>query len=67
VPIPVGATGHVAADLWQRVRENPHEYYPNPDAISAELAALSDPATSDAGYIGAILRIMTTVAKTYQA
>jgi hypothetical protein len=27
IPIPVGATGHVATKLWQLVRDQPHEYF----------------------------------------
>jgi Sir2- and TIR-associating SLOG family/SIR2-like domain len=67
VPIPVGATGHVAAELWHRVTENAANYYPDPSSISSELAALNDPGTSDEGHLSAILRIMTAISRTYQA
>jgi hypothetical protein len=35
VPIPIGATGHVAQDLWQQVRNNPVQYYGDNRAITA--------------------------------
>ncbi len=65
VPIPVGATGHVAAELWRRVTENAREFYPEPERITAELTALNAPETSDTGHLDAILRIMTVVSRSY--
>jgi len=39
VPIPVGATGHIATKLWQLVRDKPHKYYDG-DHVHQVVAAL---------------------------
>jgi hypothetical protein len=35
IPIPIGASGHVAERLWKRVRANPKDYYTDPGVVDA--------------------------------
>lgn len=65
IPVPVGATGHVAADLWQRVSASPHSYYPERADVSKPLATLGDQGASVEQLIDAVFKIITTVSAAY--
>lgn len=67
VPIPVGATGHVAQELWHRIRERPEAYYPRGANVAQDLAILGDTSMSNDQLIDAIFRIMRTVSRAYDA
>lgn len=62
-PIPVGATGHVARELWDEVTSNTRRYFGSrKDAVATPLATLNDPNASNDELLDAIFSIITTVA-----
>lgn len=67
VPIPVGATGHVAQELWSRISERPQEYYPEGANVGKELAVLGNSSASNAELIDAIFGIVKAVSRAYDA
>lgn len=58
VPIPVGATGSVAAKLWHKVMDNFDVYVKN-ESLRPYYADLGDPRLSNAELLDRILRILT--------
>lgn len=56
-PIPIGATGHAAAQLWSRVMNTPERFYGN-ISVKQELKTLNDPKKSDGDYVEAVFRII---------
>ena len=62
-PIPVGASGFVAADLWREVRANLPSYYGGlAPAVERSLDTLNNSAASDDQLIDAIVKILKTIA-----
>jgi hypothetical protein len=59
-PIPVGASGYVAREIWDKVRADPRRYYRGVDVVR-ELEILNDPARSDKELINAIFEIIEKV------
>lgn len=62
VVIPVGATGHVAKELWDQYRANPAEHFGGAD-IGKHLAALGDPAADIPVLVQAMLEILKQLDK----
>jgi hypothetical protein len=59
IPIPVGATGYVAEDLWKQVLQEPAKYYPGRDWLTSKIRALgsrSQSVTTQAEQIVQILQ-----------
>lgn len=61
-PIPVGATGHAAKEIWERVKQDPKKYYGATD-ITRELEALGDVGRTNQDYIEAIFGIAKKLAQ----
>lgn len=55
--IPIGATGHVARQIWSQVSANPQGYLPNLN-VGAHLQTLGDDSASDAAILDAVLAIL---------
>ncbi len=64
-PIPIGATGYQALELWREVTGDLASYFPDVDVVAADLAAafadLGDPAQSDETLVATTLRVMDQV------
>lgn len=60
-PIPVGATGHAAKEIWERVRRDPKRYYGATD-VAQEVGALGDVGRTNQDYIEAIFSIIKKLA-----
>jgi hypothetical protein len=56
VPVPFGASGWAAQNIWKKVREGPTTYYGKRD-VSAALKVLGESGRTDDEYIGAIFQI----------
>lgn len=62
-PIPVGATGHVARELWDEVMANTRRYFgSHKDAVESPLEKLNDPNASNDDLLDAIFSIIRTIA-----
>lgn len=62
-PIPVGATGHVAAELWKEVASNRKKYFGSREAaVARPLAKLNDTKASNNQLLEAIFSIVKAVA-----
>ena len=62
-PIPIGATGHVARDLWKEVSSHPRRYFgPHKDAVARSLARLNDTAATNDDLLDAVFSIVRTIA-----
>lgn len=62
-PIPVGASGFVAADLWREVRANLTSYYGElAAAVESPIDVLNNGTATDDQLIGAIIKILKTIA-----
>lgn len=62
-PIPVGATGHVAHELWTAVTANSRKYFGSfKDAVAKPLAKLNDAALSNDELLEAVFSIVKTIA-----
>jgi hypothetical protein len=58
-PIPIGATGHAAAQLWQRVHDHVEDYYPkDPRRARVHLAVLNDPGSTDADLVASVFGLV---------
>jgi len=56
IPIPVGATGYAAEELWNKVQTKPERYYPNnPDLFDA-IKQIGDKSLNDDELINQVLR-----------
>jgi hypothetical protein len=62
VVIPVGATGHVAKELWDLYRSSPANYFGGAD-VSMNLDALGDPATDIPVLVQAVFGILNQLDK----
>jgi signal recognition particle subunit SEC65 len=64
VPIPVGATGFMAKEIWDEVSADPDKYYPGID-IKSQLQVLGDENNSNQQIVDAIFDIIRiTTSKT---
>lgn len=61
-PIPVGATGHAAAEIWKEVAHSPNQFFGDVN-VSKELTALNDQNKSNSDYLDAIFSIIKKVSK----
>ena len=61
-PIPIGATGHVAQDLWNTVRNDLDTYFPGKD-VQADFDIIGDSQKSEEDILGAVLRILKTISQ----
>lgn len=62
-PVPVGATGHVAQELWSEVHANSRRYFgAHKDAVAKPLAKLNDPAGSNEELLDAVFAIVKAIA-----
>lgn len=61
-PIPIGATGYAAREIWDTVVQNPSLYYGNID-VKAPLQALGDKNITDDQIVKAIFDIVTRCVK----
>ena len=57
VPIPLGASGWAAEEIWREVTLNPHKYYGGED-VSEALRVLGQSGKTDDDYMGAIFQIL---------
>lgn len=57
VPIPIGATGHAAKEIWEQVRKDPGRYYGKTDVNDA-LGILGDTESTDQQIIAAVFGIV---------
>jgi hypothetical protein len=57
IPIPVGATGWAAHEIWQRVTNQPDRYYGATD-VSAPLQILGEPGRGNDEYLAAIFEMI---------
>jgi hypothetical protein len=62
IPIPVGATGWAAEQVWKEVSKRPREFFGSVD-VSLELKVLGEGGHSDEEYINAVFEIMRAVAR----
>lgn len=60
-PIPVGATGYAANEIWDRVRREPKKYYAETD-VGREIETLGDVGRTNQEYIEAIFSITKKLA-----
>lgn len=60
--IPVGASGHVAREVWEQVRANPSDFY-GTVTVDAELATLGDESASVPALVEAVIRIVRQLDK----
>jgi hypothetical protein len=61
-PIPIGATGYAAREIWEIVMQNPARYYGSLD-VKAPLQALGDPNIANDKAIDAIFEIVNRCVK----
>lgn len=61
-PIPIGATGHAAREIWQEVNSNLKDFYPDIDA-HAEFAILGDDRQSEENLVKAVFNVIEKTAK----
>jgi len=59
-PIPVGATGHVAQQIWQQVSQEPQRFYSSIN-VARELEILGEPTRTDEELLQAIFDIIRKV------
>jgi hypothetical protein len=57
IPVPLGASGWAAQEIWKRVSENPAAYYGDKN-VTANLKVLGDPGKSDDDYVNAIFQML---------
>jgi hypothetical protein len=62
VPVPIGMTGSVAAEIWSEVLASPNQFYGSTD-VGAELETLGDVAATDDDVIDAVFRLMDKVVR----
>jgi len=58
LPVPIGATGDVAEDIWRRVSAAPADYYPRGADVAPFLAVLGDGTQSNADIVDAAFKLM---------
>lgn len=58
-PIPIGCTGHAAAQIWQQVHDEVEKFYPSAPAAAREaLAALNDTKADNATLIKGVMALI---------
>jgi hypothetical protein len=62
IVLPIGATGHVAKELWDTVRNEPKKYFAGAD-VSRQLEVLGDPASSVEKLVEAVIDIVKQLNK----
>lgn len=62
VPIPIGATGYVARELWQQVVSDPARYLGEGLRVEDELLTLGNPQADVEELVDAVLRIIARLA-----
>jgi Sir2- and TIR-associating SLOG family/SIR2-like domain len=65
VPIPVGATGHVARELWERVMADVPAFYPKEASVKRDLEVLGDSSSRNDELLDTVMRIINIVAEVY--
>ncbi|MHC8491583.1 SIR2 family protein [Thalassospira sp. SM2505] len=61
--IPVGATGYVAEKLWNRVKENFEDFFPNAtDDLKSEFEILGDKSKGDDALLASLVRMLKSLA-----
>ncbi len=61
-PIPLGATGHIAKDLWTTVKNDLDTYFSGKD-VQADFEIIGDLQKSEEDLIAAVLRILETISR----
>ena len=59
-PIPIGATGHVAKELWTTVKNDLNRYFPSKD-VQADFEVIGDSSKTEEELVAAVLRIVETI------
>jgi len=62
-PIPIGATGFVAKDLWEQITKNFDKYYPDHPELKTEFDRLGDAALSNSDLIKTTINIINNLNK----
>lgn len=62
IVLPIGATGHVAKELWDTVKQDPKEYFTGAD-VSKQLEVLGDSASSVEKLVDAVIDIVKQLNK----
>jgi hypothetical protein len=60
IVIPVGATGHVAREIWEKVSASPTSYYGSID-VAKEIAVLGDPSSDVEALVNAIIVMLKSL------
>ena len=61
-PIPIGATGHVAEELWNTVKSDLNHYFPGKD-VQADFEVIGDSGKTEEELVAAVLRIIETISR----
>ena len=62
IVIPIGATGHIAREIWDQVRANPADYY-GPVDVAKFLDVLGDQSASVASLVDAVINLLKLLDK----
>lgn len=64
-PIPIGSTGHIAAQIWQEVYDDVATFYPGQETNArSALQVLNDPAAADEAIIEAVFKLIEISGRT---
>ncbi len=58
LPVPIGATGDVAADIWRRVSARPVDFYPPGANVADYLATMGDGTRTNDAIVDAVFKLM---------
>jgi hypothetical protein len=62
IVIPIGATGHIASEIWDHVRENTNDYYGSLEVMEL-LDILGNPSSSVESMVQAVIELLKVIDK----